>query len=112
AYRYTDAGEYEVKLVAENDIGCRLEHSEIIEIPEEDGLIPNAISPNNDGKNDTFIVGYSKAQLKIYNRWGKEIFTMSDYDNSWGTGVDPGTYFYELKLPDGKDCKRWIEVFQ
>src|SRR5690606_16468152 len=53
AYRYTDAGEYEVKLVAENDIGCRLEHSEIIEIPEEDGLIPNAISPNNDGKNDT-----------------------------------------------------------
>lgn len=71
-------------------------------------------TPNGDGLNDTFIIeGLATApanELFIYNRWGVEVFTMKDYDNSFdGTSggratlqednkLPVGTYFYVLKL--------------
>lgn len=65
---------------------------------------PNFITPNNDGKNDQFIVhgvqdGLSNS-LKIFNRIGDLVYDTNNYDNSWG-GQDkgggmlkPGTYYF------------------
>lgn len=65
---------------------------------------PNFITPNNDGKNDNFVVrgvqdGLSN-NLKVFNRVGDLVYTVDNYDNSWG-GQDknggmlkPGTYYY------------------
>lgn len=76
-------------------------------------------SPDGDGINDTFIIeGLGSApanELFIYNRWGVEVFSMRDYDNSFdGTSngrvtvleddkLPVGTYFYVLKLLGQRD---------
>ncbi|MCF8422927.1 MAG: gliding motility-associated C-terminal domain-containing protein [Bacteroidia bacterium] len=70
----------------------------------------SAFTPNNDGDNDFFYIGnlnkYPENNLKIYNRYGKLIYNISNYDNSWdgtylGNAVPTGTYFYIFN--DGKD---------
>ena len=54
--------------------------------------IPNAFSPNHDGKNDVFgIAGYGVSIIRsfsIYNRWGeivfqKKNFTPDDINGAW-----------------------------
>ena len=49
--------------------------------------IPNAFTPNNDGKNDIFkptvygnIVQYN---MSIYNRWGQKVFETTELENGW-----------------------------
>jgi uncharacterized repeat protein (TIGR01451 family)/gliding motility-associated-like protein len=67
--------------------------------------IPNVITPDGDGKNDTFkILGlnaYPENKLIIYNRWGNEVWHSvgSTYNNEWsGYGLNGGTYYYVLTL--------------
>ena len=41
---------------------------------------------------------YEKADLTIFNRWGRVVYQSSDYHNDWdGGGLSDGTYFYVLK---------------
>jgi len=78
-----------------------------------DLIVPEGISPNGDGINDTFeIIGledYPENRILIFNRWGHKVFDMEGYDNSWGGrseaaltlggGLLPeGTYFFLLEL--------------
>jgi gliding motility-associated-like protein len=53
--------------------------------------IPNAFSPNNDGKNDFFGVltqcPVQDFELDIYNRWGQKVFSANDPATKWD-----GTY--------------------
>ena len=55
-------------------------------------FIPNAFSPNGDGKNDVFKVLSTAAiqvqQLDIYDRWGKRVWTTIDYRRGWDGTVD------------------------
>jgi gliding motility-associated-like protein len=81
-----------------------------IDIPENDGKVPNVITPNNDGKNDNFATGFKNANLDIYNRFGKLIFNSKSYQNDWGKDVSAGTYYYVLTTSDGLDCKGWVTV--
>lgn len=67
----------------------------------------NGISPNGDGKNDTWIVEgldlFSDNELTVYNRWGDEVFKQKNYSstNAWdGGNLNQGTYFYVLKVND------------
>lgn len=67
--------------------------------------IPNVITPDGDGKNDTFkipgIEAYPENTLIIYNRWGNEVWKSSGmtYRNEWdGRGLNGGTYYYVLRL--------------
>ena len=46
--------------------------------------IPQGISPNNDGYNDSFeLRGYNVKSLKIFNRYGKLVFSTVNYNDSW-----------------------------
>ena len=70
--------------------------------------IPNVITPDGDGKNDTFripgIEAYPENTLVIHNRWGNEVWksTGRAYLNDWdGRGLNGGTYYYVLRLKDG-----------
>lgn len=52
--------------------------------------IPNVISPNNDGINDTWIIPQkylsgSKTEIQILTAQGKVEFTTTDYKNDWPT---------------------------
>ncbi|WP_169304441.1 T9SS type B sorting domain-containing protein [Pedobacter frigoris] len=84
--------------------------------PKDDFFIPNVITPNGDGKNDTFvIVGlefFSNADVTIFNRWGNEVYRNSNYKNTWtGEGLNEGTYYYLLKMRKGEQVsayKGWV----
>ena len=74
-----------------------------------DLVIPSVITPNEDGKNDYFIIPYNTipAELTIFNRWGNIEFTNDNYENDWsgrnnnGTELTGDTYFYVLKFENG-----------
>ncbi|HYG49346.1 MAG TPA: PKD domain-containing protein, partial [Flavobacteriales bacterium] len=71
-------------------------------------LIPNAISPNGDGKNDVWKLPfiqllYPQAVVEIFNRWGQRVFYSEGYADPWdgtyeGTAVPQGTYYYVIDL--------------
>lgn len=75
-------------------------------------MIPNIITPNNDGKNDIFTINHlaNKHQLTISNRWGQTMIDTDNYQNNWPNNeIHDGTYFYELNN-DSCYSKGWIQV--
>ncbi|MCP9761469.1 DUF7948 domain-containing protein [Lacihabitans soyangensis] len=93
-----------------SNAGCAFETTRSIDLKTFDGIIPNVITPNNDKKNDTFVVGYPSSALQIFNAWGKKVFEDFNYQNDWGNKTNAGTYYYLLTIPDGQVCKGWLEV--
>ena len=80
-------------------------------------LIPEGISPNNDGYNDTFeLKGYNVNSLKIYNRYGKLLFNSTNYTDNWegqtndGKKVPVGTYFYHIIYDENLQKTGWVYV--
>ncbi len=74
----------------------------------DDLIIPNALSPNGDGLNDTWIIpGILEKEVRrmtIVNRWGAVLYSVESYENDWdGTNRDgkplpEGTYYYYLDM--------------
>ena len=65
-----------------------------------DFVLPNIVTPNNDGINDFIDFGkfqFSLLQLEIYNRWGTKVFESSTPTCIWKPTEDDGTYFYTLQ---------------
>lgn len=70
--------------------------------------IPNAFSPNNDGKNDFFsysILGTNEFEIIIFNRWGERVFQSQDLTNFWNGRIQnsqenapTGVYSYQIRL--------------
>jgi gliding motility-associated-like protein len=108
--RYPRTGQYEVVVTAYKQ-DCALTQRVPI-VYEDFGPLPNFVTANNDGKNDTFSVGITGARLDIYNRWGKLIFQTDNYQNNWGAKTPHGTYYYLLTTPGGSQCKGWIQVLE
>lgn len=73
-----------------------------------DVYIPNAFSPNNDGRNDYFEIYGKKSSWKyvavrIFDRWGELVFESTDLNFKWdgtykGQLVEPNVYVYVLDL--------------
>jgi gliding motility-associated-like protein len=69
-------------------------------------IIPDVITPNQDGHNDRFVIIHSyrlKISMEIFNRWGNKVFESNDYQNDWdgkgsghllGKDLPSGTYYY------------------
>ncbi|MDO5637432.1 MAG: GEVED domain-containing protein [Myroides sp.] len=70
-------------------------------------IIPKGISPNGDGDNDYLDLTYFMVQeIKIYNRYGKEVFSQgAGYKREWagqdnnGNPLPTGTYYYNIITP-------------
>ena len=71
--------------------------------------MPNAFTPNGDGKNDVFRVPSQNkdhlTMLMIYNRWGQLVYASSNTSKGWdgtfkGTAQPTGTYVYYLVMQD------------
>jgi gliding motility-associated-like protein len=68
--------------------------------------VPNAFTPNNDGRNDMFCLqGWSRCNtffnVMIYNRWGEIIFESNDPDFCWdgkynGELMNAGVFIYAI----------------
>lgn len=109
--QYHNPGSYIITLTTTNDNGCSMSKSKAFNV-EPVLEIPNVITPNDDGKNDTFVVPLNGAKVDIYNRWGLQLLSTVDYKNDWGKNIANGTYFYEVITPAGTRCKGWIQVLE
>ena len=84
-----------------------------VDIIESQVRIPEGISVNGDGHNETFVIrgleNYPGSMLAIYTRSGQLIYKSDDYQNDWGgtslssslkdgTLLPTGTYYYILRL--------------
>jgi len=104
---YADPGKYNAKLYVTNVAGCI--DSLAREIFITPFYIPNAFTPNGDGRNETFFdPGYAtnvqSLTMNIYNRWGQLVYTTDNLSKTWD-GVDSkgnlspqGVYVYALKV--------------
>jgi len=94
---YDTTQTYIIKVIGYDEIGCESE-PKLISVRTETCqrfFAPNMFTPNGDGVNDVFwITGLSvyTPTLKIFNRWGVEIYSSS---NLWWTGDGGSGYFCE-----------------
>ena len=81
-------------------------------------VIPQVITPNNDGFNDVWRIKnidlYPNAEVRIFSRWGKMIFSSKNLsDNPWngtisGKPAPTDSYHYILYLNDGSEPKSGV----
>ena len=81
-------------------------------------VIPQVITPNNDGYNDVWQIRnidlYPDAEVRVFNRWGKMVFSTSNLaDNPWngtvgGKPVPTDSYHYILYLNDGSNPRSGV----
>ncbi|NQX78412.1 gliding motility-associated C-terminal domain-containing protein [Gilvibacter sp.] len=95
-----------------NAAGCFQTTSVEISVVACEIEIPQGISPNNDGFNDTFDIGglelHPNFELKIFDRRGLLVYSGNGSTQDWdgraieknGELLPVGTYFYTLQLND------------
>lgn len=92
-------------VIGTDSLGCESERilTVIVDTPCDDFEVPNVFTPNGDGRNDYFVInaeGLDKYSIIIYDRWGKIMFSSTDFLNYWngktqtGVNVPEGVYYY------------------
>jgi gliding motility-associated-like protein len=103
---------YNITQYVTNTFGCKDSVTQPVEIkPAFTFYIPNAFSPNSDGKNDGFRgqgLGINEYRMWIFDRWGNMIFYSEDLDKAWdgtfqgksGNTVVQDVYVWKVELKD------------
>jgi len=82
-------------------------------------FVPNAFTPNGDGRNDKFFANFYMKRayviktFKIFNRYGQVVYSRFDDPDGWDGTMDNGkpadmgdySYFIDVEFIDGKDIK-------
>jgi subtilisin-like proprotein convertase family protein len=112
-YQINGAGDYQVVVTMLAPCTWSTISTFTVEDDVCDLTIPNVISPNGSGQwdnmNDAFLIGgldgdrYKGSTIRIYNRWGKLMYSSNDFGKSAGWRPEPedateGTYFYILGI--------------
>ncbi|HNQ11710.1 MAG TPA: PKD domain-containing protein [Bacteroidia bacterium] len=107
-HAYSDTGTYQVMMVALSGNGCNDTLWLTVQVNAfYTFYIPNTFTPNDDGKNDYFQIsgyGFKDFSIKVFNRWGQQVFESSDplfvWDGTDGNGNDlmDGVYTYRIFL--------------
>ncbi|WP_222164798.1 T9SS type B sorting domain-containing protein [Edaphocola aurantiacus] len=72
-------------------------------------ILPNAFTPNGDGRNDVFMPqlsidrAYTFLEFNVYNRWGQILYSTSNVNAGWdgsskGVLQQQGVYYYTIKV--------------
>jgi len=110
-HQYDYANQWYVTLFAFDDALCVDSTFAILDPPLR-VFIPSGFTPNGDGLNDEFMIygeGFKNNDniksflIRIYDRWGTEIFTSRDANFTWdgtidGTPASVGTYVYKIRM--------------
>jgi gliding motility-associated-like protein len=78
----------------------------------------NVITPNNDRRNDEFRLpdlppNFCDARfgsIRIFTRWGQQVFESQDRDFTWRGQGNGGVYYYFITYTDGRRFRGWLEV--
>ena len=103
---------YQVNVTVDN---CTT--TEFITIDKINCIIPKGVSPNGDGLNDSWdLSGFDVKKVQIFNRYGKEVYSKSNYVNEWfgrannGNELPDGTYYFVIELNDGAPRTGWVYI--
>ncbi|MCB0396245.1 MAG: T9SS type B sorting domain-containing protein [Flavobacteriales bacterium] len=115
---YSDTGCFSVVLVVKSTQGCTDTTLQQVCVIDDLTLdIPNMITPNNDGANDTWIITniekYPEHVISLYNRNGNLLQTFTDYNQLFdgtinGDPLPAAPYYYTLDLGDGNEMIKGI----
>ena len=86
--------------------------------------VSQAITPNGDGVNDTWVIynieNHPKNTVRVFNRWGSEVFFAKGYQNDWNgyysnstqSLPDSSSYYYQIDLDgDGNiENEGWLYI--
>lgn len=112
--RRTDT--YTVRVVDAN--GCETTASIYMEFIDIE--IPNFFTPDGDGKNDFWIPRnieqFPDIFIKIYDRYGRQIYIIKDNEQGWNGLYDQvdlpsGDYWYIIKLNGEEDKREFVGHF-
>ncbi len=123
SYEATQTGSY--KVVVKQTVGCVSSREILFEIQEpfpDVEKIPNVISPNGDGVNDTWVVPQSyvsgtNTEIVLFSAQGQIVFQTNDYQNNWPIeditfkDINP-VYYYIITTEDQKTRKGSLTVIK
>jgi gliding motility-associated-like protein len=123
-YNVTTAGNYKVTITQNS--GCKIVDEITFSVTPAIDMnvseIPNLISPNNDGINDTWVIPQeysvgSNTNVVIMNAIGQTVYTSNNYLNNWPESpidfknVNP-VYYYIITKQDGNVKKGSITIIK
>jgi gliding motility-associated-like protein len=83
-----------------------------------DIFIPNAFTPNNDGKNDLFAIlsspGFKDMSIQVFNRWGSIVHQSKGSNSGWdgtykGAQQPSGVYIYAINYTNASGEKKSLK---
>ena len=106
-YVYGDTGTYQIVMTATSEHQCSdTAYGEVHVSGAVTVYIPNAFTPNSDGRNELFSVsgiGYTELQMIIFDRWGNMLFNQTSSNPGWNgmnmfnnSMCQQGVYVYKV----------------
>lgn len=97
-------------LTVTDQFGCENSDELTVEVINDYKLlISNVLTPNGDGKNDTWKIlnadAFEVLHIEVYDRWGSQVYTADNYTDAWDGNVNldalpEGTYFYLITFDE------------
>ncbi|MGB4848342.1 MAG: PKD domain-containing protein [Saprospiraceae bacterium] len=123
-YTFLDTGLTSIKEVVFHPNGCTDTLIKTIDIePVVQFFLPNAFTPNYDGKNEVYkpaglADGVQSYSLTIWSRWGESLFETSDPEDGWngrknntGQEMPIGVYLCVLRYEDARNRPHELREF-
>ena len=93
---YSDTGLFYPTLIVFTDYGCSDTAVRTVYVePNFAFYIPNAFTPNDDGKNQNFIpkgegINQTTFRMRVYDRWGRQVCYTENMENGWDGKINGG----------------------
>lgn len=97
------------------------EGSAVTEPPAQESpsgiVVPNVVTPNGDGINDTWrldeLKGYAPIKVQIFTAQGKQVFSSANYDGTFsGYDLPDGNYFYVIHVCNPSYTRRGVLIIK
>ncbi len=117
-HQYNNAGQFPVTVqYAYSNIAKDTVYMMIKDSCFKNVFIPNTFTPNGDGNNDLVYlrtINASKILLRIFNRWGEEVFRTESLHDGWdgtykGVKQTPQTFVYTADVTFWDNTKKVLE---
>lgn len=111
----TEAGTYDFRMRTQEN--CLVFGNVVVEYSPNcrcEVIVPNVVTPNDDGFNDRFRpqinCQISEWRLRVFDRWGRMRFTTENPDAAWHPeGVPDGVYYWTLEFRGQQAADRKFE---
>jgi gliding motility-associated-like protein len=124
SFTFPDTGTYDVSLIAIHENGCTDTTTQTLDVlPRVTYHMPNAFTPNGDGKNDLFFgqgytAGMTDFEMTIWSRWGELLYLSEDPEQGWdgskqnsGDVLPVGVYVYQVRYTDPRGEPHHLKGF-